>query len=105
MLIISLCIKLKLHFFYVLSELTSAHARKCEAKSAQYKGICMKDSANCATICQGEGFSGGECSGWKRDCVPSPARKTCRIACARIKVLSYEMDHASKVHMILTVFF
>jgi hypothetical protein len=37
-------------------------------------------------------------------CVPSPARKTCRIACARIKVLSYEMDHASKVHMILTVF-
>ncbi|GJN36890.1 hypothetical protein PR202_gb25826 [Eleusine coracana subsp. coracana] len=52
-------------------ELNLAHARMCKTKSTQYKGICIKDSVNCATICQSEGFSGGECSGWKRDCMCS----------------------------------
>ncbi|TVU07343.1 hypothetical protein EJB05_47394 [Eragrostis curvula] len=55
----------------VATEVTLVHARVCETKSTEYKGFCLRDHDNCATICQAEGFSSGECSGWKRDCMCS----------------------------------
>ncbi|XP_062183543.1 defensin-like protein 1 [Phragmites australis] len=53
----------------VATEVIPAHARVCETKSTLYKGLCMKDHENCATMCRSEGFLGGECSGWHRDCM------------------------------------
>ncbi|XP_021725721.1 defensin Ec-AMP-D2-like [Chenopodium quinoa] len=44
-----------------------AEARTCETKSHRFKGLCGR-KANCAAICQGEGFQGGHCRGFRRRC-------------------------------------
>lgn len=41
--------------------------RLCYTKSQTYKGVCFRD-ANCANVCINEGFTGGKCRGFKRDC-------------------------------------
>ncbi|KAL7110772.1 hypothetical protein ACP275_05G047300 [Erythranthe tilingii] len=41
--------------------------RTCEAKSHRFKGICVR-KANCAAVCQTEGFHGGHCRGFRRRC-------------------------------------
>ncbi|TMW83568.1 hypothetical protein EJD97_001325 [Solanum chilense] len=42
-------------------------ARTCESQSHSFKGPCSRDS-NCATVCQTEGFIGGDCRGLRRQC-------------------------------------
>ncbi|KAH6790391.1 low-molecular-weight cysteine-rich 69 [Perilla frutescens var. frutescens] len=44
-----------------------AEARTCETKSHRFKGICVR-KANCAAVCQTEGFHGGHCRGFRRRC-------------------------------------
>ncbi|XP_042025772.1 defensin J1-2-like [Salvia splendens] len=44
-----------------------AEARTCESKSHRFKGICVR-KANCAAVCQTEGFHGGHCRGFRRRC-------------------------------------
>ncbi|KAF6174640.1 hypothetical protein GIB67_006292 [Kingdonia uniflora] len=42
-------------------------ARTCESASQRFKGPCGRDS-NCASVCNTEGFSGGNCRGFRRRC-------------------------------------
>ncbi|PRQ41334.1 putative defensin, plant [Rosa chinensis] len=42
-------------------------ARTCETLSHKFKGTCLRES-NCASVCQTEGFSGGDCRGLRRRC-------------------------------------
>ncbi|CAH9083965.1 unnamed protein product [Cuscuta epithymum] len=44
-----------------------AEGRMCETGSGRFKGACMRDS-NCRTVCQGEGFTDGDCQGLRRRC-------------------------------------
>ncbi|GAB4848171.1 hypothetical protein Ancab_002839 [Ancistrocladus abbreviatus] len=44
-----------------------AEGRACESESHKFKGVCVSDT-NCATVCQTEGFPGGECGGFRRRC-------------------------------------
>nr|QYV42764.1 defensin 2 [Ocimum basilicum] len=44
-----------------------AEARTCETKSHRFKGPCVR-KANCAAVCQTEGFHGGHCRGFRRRC-------------------------------------
>ncbi|KAG2632614.1 hypothetical protein PVAP13_2NG108400 [Panicum virgatum] len=45
-----------------------AVARECQSPSHRYKGPCARD-ANCASVCQTEGFSGGKCGvGFRARC-------------------------------------
>nr|AAS65426.1 Kunitz-type trypsin inhibitor [Ipomoea batatas] len=44
-----------------------AEARMCESASSKFKGPCSRDS-NCATVCHTEGFTGGDCKGFRRRC-------------------------------------
>ncbi|KAM5566531.1 defensin Ec-AMP-D2-like [Rosa sericea] len=44
-----------------------AEARTCETLSHKFKGTCLRES-NCASVCQTEGFSGGDCRGLRRRC-------------------------------------
>ncbi|XP_060967057.1 defensin-like protein 1 [Cannabis sativa] len=44
-----------------------AEGRVCESKSHHFKGLCVIDH-NCATICRTEGFSGGNCQGFRQRC-------------------------------------
>ncbi|PRQ41336.1 putative defensin, plant [Rosa chinensis] len=46
---------------------TVAEARKCESQSHKFAGICLIES-NCASICKTEGYSGGNCGGFRRRC-------------------------------------
>ncbi|WMV53645.1 hypothetical protein MTR67_047030, partial [Solanum verrucosum] len=41
--------------------------RVCISQSHRYRGPCVLDH-NCAIICRNEGFSGGDCIGWRRRC-------------------------------------
>ncbi|AET04897.1 putative oxidoreductase [Medicago truncatula] len=45
----------------------TAEGRRCESKSHKFKGPCSRDS-NCASVCRGEGFTGGDCRGFRRRC-------------------------------------
>ncbi|CAA7053626.1 unnamed protein product [Microthlaspi erraticum] len=45
----------------------TVEARKCESLSQKFKGACVSES-NCANVCHGEGFSGGDCRGLRRRC-------------------------------------
>ncbi|OVA03626.1 Knottin [Macleaya cordata] len=45
-----------------------AEASMCKSASQHFKGICISES-NCVAICQGEGFTGGECRGFRRRCI------------------------------------
>ncbi|KAL0296583.1 UNVERIFIED_CONTAM: Defensin J1-2 [Sesamum radiatum] len=51
----------------VFSSGTVAEARICESKSHRFRGICVR-KANCAAVCQTEGFHGGRCRGFRRPC-------------------------------------
>ncbi|XP_060172007.1 defensin-like protein P322 [Lycium barbarum] len=44
-----------------------AEARHCESKSHRFKGVCVSEK-NCASVCETEGFSGGDCRGLRRRC-------------------------------------
>ncbi|KAK4382934.1 Defensin J1-2 [Sesamum angolense] len=44
-----------------------AEARKCESQSHRFKGICLR-KANCAAVCQTEGFRSGHCRGFRGRC-------------------------------------
>ncbi|XP_050373754.1 defensin Ec-AMP-D2-like [Argentina anserina] len=44
-----------------------AEARNCESKSHKFKGKCFSET-NCGSVCQTEGFSGGNCRGLRRRC-------------------------------------
>ncbi|CAN0865122.1 Defensin SD2 [Linum grandiflorum] len=44
-----------------------AEARTCLSQSHKFKGPCSRDS-NCASVCAGEGFSDGDCQGFRRRC-------------------------------------
>ncbi|KAL3362868.1 hypothetical protein AABB24_012257, partial [Solanum stoloniferum] len=44
-----------------------AEARTCESQSHSFKGPCVGDT-NCASVCQTEGFIGGDCRGLRRQC-------------------------------------
>ncbi|KAG8382699.1 hypothetical protein BUALT_Bualt05G0104600 [Buddleja alternifolia] len=44
-----------------------AEARTCETKSHRFRGLCVS-KANCAAVCQTEGFHGGHCRGFRRRC-------------------------------------
>ncbi|XP_016451209.1 defensin-like protein P322 [Nicotiana tabacum] len=50
-----------------MGPMTIAEARTCESQSHRFKGPCSRDS-NCATVCLTEGFSGGDCRGFRRRC-------------------------------------
>ncbi|KAG9151689.1 hypothetical protein Leryth_001981 [Lithospermum erythrorhizon] len=41
--------------------------RVCQSQSHYYKGACIR-SHNCALVCRNEGFSGGNCNGFRRRC-------------------------------------
>ena len=45
-----------------------AEARDCEFPSDKFKGMCFNDR-NCGDICETEGFSGGNCKGFRRRCI------------------------------------
>ncbi|XP_071704101.1 defensin-like protein 1 [Rutidosis leptorrhynchoides] len=44
-----------------------AEARMCKSQSHNFHGTCMSDH-NCAMVCRNEGFSGGDCVGFRRRC-------------------------------------
>ncbi|KAL9668143.1 hypothetical protein QQ045_002518 [Rhodiola kirilowii] len=41
--------------------------RVCQSASHGYHGPCLRNH-NCALVCRNEGFSGGECNGFRRRC-------------------------------------
>ncbi|KAL4319674.1 hypothetical protein GQ457_18G014820 [Hibiscus cannabinus] len=40
----------------------------CERPSNKFKGLCMSD-LDCETLCTSEGFTDGECQGFRRRCI------------------------------------
>ncbi|KAK4369921.1 hypothetical protein RND71_009396 [Anisodus tanguticus] len=42
-------------------------ARTCESQSHLFKGTCVSEH-NCASVCETEGSSGGDCRGLRRRC-------------------------------------
>nr|URP22649.1 defensin [Lilium regale] len=46
---------------------TTVEARTCLSQSHKFKGTCLR-AANCASVCQTEGFKGGVCEGIRRRC-------------------------------------
>nr|BAH29762.1 defensin-like cystein-rich peptide [Torenia fournieri] len=44
-----------------------ANGSLCRSPSQKFKGPCFSDS-NCQSVCEGEGFTGGECEGFRRRC-------------------------------------
>ncbi|XP_049359691.1 defensin-like protein P322 isoform X2 [Solanum verrucosum] len=42
-------------------------ARNCESLSHRFKGPCVSDK-NCASVCETERFSSGNCHGFRRRC-------------------------------------
>ncbi|KAK4491855.1 hypothetical protein RD792_002634 [Penstemon davidsonii] len=41
--------------------------RSCEAPSGNFKGLCLSDQ-NCRSVCFQEGFTDGECKGFRQRC-------------------------------------
>ncbi|XP_058216078.1 defensin Ec-AMP-D1-like [Rhododendron vialii] len=44
-----------------------AEGRTCESQSQKFKGACVSQT-NCGSVCQTEGFQGGNCRGLRRRC-------------------------------------
>ncbi|KAG5549114.1 hypothetical protein RHGRI_014477 [Rhododendron griersonianum] len=44
-----------------------AEGRTCESQSNKFKGTCVSQT-NCGSVCQTEGFQGGNCRGLRRRC-------------------------------------
>ncbi|KAL4304520.1 hypothetical protein GQ457_10G007760 [Hibiscus cannabinus] len=40
----------------------------CERPSSKFKGLCMS-RLDCETLCNSEGFTDGECEGFRRRCI------------------------------------
>ncbi|XP_022973846.1 defensin-like protein 1 [Cucurbita pepo subsp. pepo] len=45
----------------------TAEARVCKSQSHHFHGTCLSNH-NCAVVCRTEGFSGGDCVGFRRRC-------------------------------------
>ncbi|XP_051144679.1 defensin J1-2-like [Andrographis paniculata] len=58
---------LSLMLILVFSNGIVTEARTCESKSHRFRGACVL-KANCAAVCQTEGFHGGHCRGFRRRC-------------------------------------
>ncbi|KAK9735212.1 hypothetical protein RND81_04G191200 [Saponaria officinalis] len=58
---------LLLIFFSSQGMVKEGEARVCQTKSHHYRGACWRDH-NCAMVCRVEGFSGGQCVGFRRRC-------------------------------------
>ncbi|XP_041006621.1 defensin-like protein 1 [Juglans microcarpa x Juglans regia] len=58
---------LLLIFFASREMVLRAEARVCESKSHGFRGMCARDH-NCALVCRNEGFSGGNCRGFRHRC-------------------------------------
>ncbi|XP_060172003.1 defensin-like protein isoform X1 [Lycium barbarum] len=50
-----------------MGPMRSVEARLCESKSHRFKGKCLSDT-NCGSVCQTEGFTGGNCRGFRQRC-------------------------------------
>ncbi|CAH2059861.1 unnamed protein product, partial [Thlaspi arvense] len=50
--------------------------RMCEAKSLNFRGMCMK-WRTCKFVCLSEGFTDGRCEGFIRHCI---CRKPCMVS-------------------------
>jgi len=48
--------------------LVTVEARTCETSSNLFNGPCLS-SSNCANVCHNEGFSDGDCRGFRRRCL------------------------------------
>ncbi|KAL2342852.1 hypothetical protein Fmac_004137 [Flemingia macrophylla] len=45
----------------------TAEARVCLSRSHKFRALCFSDT-NCRHVCRTEGFSGGDCRGFRRRC-------------------------------------
>ncbi|KAL5546549.1 hypothetical protein UlMin_006236 [Ulmus minor] len=64
------CMGLLFLLFILLASqemIVGSEARVCESKSHHFKGACAGNH-NCAIVCRNEGFSGGNCRGFRRRC-------------------------------------
>ncbi|CAH2047847.1 unnamed protein product [Thlaspi arvense] len=46
----------------------TVEARVCESSSQLFNGPCLS-TTNCASICHSEGFTDGDCQGFRRRCI------------------------------------
>ncbi|CAM8983483.1 unnamed protein product [Rhodiola kirilowii] len=51
----------------MMAEAAKPRQRVCQSASHGYHGPCLRNH-NCALVCRNEGFSGGECNGFRRRC-------------------------------------
>ncbi|KAG8083584.1 hypothetical protein GUJ93_ZPchr0015g6973 [Zizania palustris] len=50
------------------ADVAPMQTRDCETESVRFAGLCMVE-VNCANVCRTEGFSGGRCSTFARNCI------------------------------------
>ncbi|KAL5216422.1 hypothetical protein ABZP36_007823 [Zizania latifolia] len=50
------------------ADVAPIQTRDCETESVRFAGLCIVEE-NCANVCRTEGFSGGRCSTFARNCI------------------------------------